>query len=105
MKGLRDIYEDNKVDAIVQGFPTMFQSLFTGRDKITNCRQGKNCDINYFALLQGELLRNGIMLDEDPEEAMYISYSHKENDLNKTLELFNNAVSKIKKVRKTLIKF
>jgi len=53
--------------------------------------------------LQGELARNGIMIDEDPEEAIYISYSHKQHDLNKTLQIFENAVKKIKKVKKTLI--
>ena len=103
MKGMREIYDDNDVDGIVQGFPTMFQTMFTRRDKITNCRAGKSCDFNYFALLQGELARNGIMIDEDPEEAIYISYSHKQHDLNKTLQIFENAVKKIKKVKKTLI--
>ncbi len=103
MKGIRKIYDDNDVDAIVQGFPTMFQSIFTKEDKITNCREGKKCDVNFFALLQGELLRNGVMLDEDNEEPMYISYSHKQKELNKTLEVFENAVRKVKKVKKTLI--
>ncbi|MEK6835803.1 MAG: aminotransferase class III-fold pyridoxal phosphate-dependent enzyme, partial [Nanoarchaeota archaeon] len=103
MKGLRGIYNDNNVDAIVQGFPTMFQSMFTGKDKIINCREGKKCDLNFFALLQGELLRNGVMIDEDPEEAMYISYSHKNPELNKTLEVFSNAVRKVRKIKKTLI--
>ncbi len=105
MKGINEIYEDNNVDAIVQGFPTMFQSLFTGKDKIVNCREEKKCDINFFALLQGELLRNGIMLDEDPDEAMYVSYSHKEKELNETLEIFNKSVSKVKNIKKTLISF
>ena len=104
MKEIKEIYDDNNVEAIVQGFPTMFQTMFTRHDKITNCREGKKCDFNYFALLQGELLRNGIMLDEDPEEAIYISYSHKNHDLKKTLEVFENAVRKIKKIKKTLIK-
>ena len=83
----------------------MFQSLFTGKDKIVNCREEKKCDINFFALLQGELLRNGIMLDEDPDEAMYVSYSHKEKELNETLEIFNKSVSKVKNIKKTLISF
>jgi len=103
IKGIKEIYEKNDVNAVVQGFPTMFQSIFTKEDKITNCRDSKKSDANFFALLQGELLRNGIMLDEDNEEPMYISYSHKQNELNKTLQVFEYAVKKVKKIKKTLI--
>lgn len=96
MTGIDDILTAHRIPHIVHGFPTMFQFLFTDKKEITNYRELKFCDITKFAKLQYELLKRGVMLDEDNEEAIYTSYSHSAADLNKTLEALDDAAGKLK---------
>lgn len=98
MAGIDDTLTEHKIPHIVHGFPTMFQFLFTNKEEITNYRDLRFCDTKKFARLQYELLKKGVMLDEDNEESIYTSYSHTSADLNKTLEAFDEALGKIKSV-------
>lgn len=100
---IRKIYEENKVEAIVQGFPTMFQSLFTEKDRIKNCRERNKCDLAFFGLLQRELMKEGVMIDEDFEEATYTSYSHKKPELEKTISCYRKVVEKVVKLKKNSV--
>lgn len=100
MAGLNKIYRENDVYAVIQGVPTMFQALFTEKEKIRTCRERNNCDLTFFNAMQKELMQKGVILDEDVEEAIYISYSHKQRELNKTLDAFSDAVSKVSKSMK-----
>ncbi len=92
MNGISNILEDCKLNHTLQGFPGMFQFVFTEKEKIEDYRDLQSVDFNMFVNLQFELLRRGIMLDEDNEEPFYLSYSHKKEDINKTLEAFKEAV-------------
>ncbi len=96
MKGIDDILTAHKIPHIVHGFPTMFQFLLTERKEITNYRELRFCNIEDYAKLQYGLLKRGILLDEDNEEVIYISYSHSFSDLNTTLEAFEDAVRELK---------
>jgi len=96
MVGIDNVLTEHKIPHIVHGFPTMFQFLFTNKEEITNYRELRFCDVKKFARLQYELLKRGVMLDEDNEESIYTSYSHTSADLNKTLEAFDGAISEIK---------
>jgi glutamate-1-semialdehyde 2,1-aminomutase len=93
MEGLQGIYRENKVHAVVQGPYTMFQSFFTERERIKNCREQRVCNIPFFSQMQKELMNKGVMLDEDFEEAMYMSYSHGQKEINKTLDSFREVVA------------
>ncbi|MEK6861501.1 MAG: hypothetical protein AABY07_06015, partial [Nanoarchaeota archaeon] len=92
MRGIQDLFEDHKINAIVQGFPEMFQFLFTKKDKIITYRDLKFCDMQLFAKLQFELLKRGVMIDEDNGEPMYTCYSHNEKDLQDTLGAIEEAI-------------
>jgi glutamate-1-semialdehyde 2,1-aminomutase len=89
MKGIREILNDrNMYDVIVQGYPSMFQLLFTKQDRVYNYRDFITCNRELFAKLQGRLLEKGIMLDEYNSEAWYTSASHNISDVEQTLEAF-----------------
>lgn len=92
MKGIQEIFDDHNIYAIVQGFPEMFQFLFTKKESIKNYRDLKYCDMQLFAKLQFELLKRGVMIDEDNGEPMYTCYSHNENDMDKTLEAIEESI-------------
>lgn len=95
MSGMDEILSSHNIPHIVHGFPTMFQFLFTKKSEITNYRDLRFCDIAKFAKLQYALLKRGIMLDEDNEESIYLSYSHSSDDLNNTLNAFDAAIGEI----------
>ncbi len=70
----------------------MFQFLFTNLDEVTNYMDLRFCDFEVFARLQMELLKRGAMLDEDNGEPVFTSYSHTDEDLDKTLEALSAAL-------------
>lgn len=92
MKGIRQILEDSNVEGIVQGFPGMFQILFTKEPQVRNYRELSSCNFELFARVQLEMLKRGVMLDEDNGEPLFTCYSHDEGDLEKTLQAFSEAL-------------
>jgi glutamate-1-semialdehyde 2,1-aminomutase len=93
MKGIREILnERNMHDVIVQGYPSMFQLLFTKQDRVYNYREFVKCNRDLFTNLQERLLEKGVMLDEYNNEAWYISASHNSNDIKQTLEAFQSSI-------------
>lgn len=92
MKGIADCFDDHKLDYVIQGHPAMFQFLFTHRDRIHNYRDLAACDFNLYAKLHYELLKRGIMIDEDNGEVMFTSYSHSKHDLDATIAAFRDAI-------------
>lgn len=95
MSGINAVLDERRMPHIVHGFPTMFQFLFTKKEEITHYRDLRFCDTTKYARLQYELMKRGVMLDEDNEEAIYTSYSHSKADLNATLEAFDNAMHEL----------
>ena len=79
-------------DVIVQGYPSMFQLLFTKQDRVYNYREFVKCNRDLFTNLQERLLEKGVMLDEYNNEAWYISASHNSNDIKQTLEAFQSSI-------------
>jgi glutamate-1-semialdehyde 2,1-aminomutase len=88
MKGIREILYDAKVDALVQGYPSMFQVFFTKRDRIYNNRDFLECDRESFAKLQRQVLAKGILRDESSSEPFYTCAAHGKDDLEQTLQAF-----------------
>jgi glutamate-1-semialdehyde 2,1-aminomutase len=82
MKGIRDILHDRKVDGIVQGYPSMFQVLFTKQDSVNNYREFLKCDREFSTKLQKWLLKKGVMFGEPS----FTCALHDGEDLQHTLE-------------------
>jgi glutamate-1-semialdehyde 2,1-aminomutase len=91
MKGLDDHLADRHVPHVVQGHPAMFQWLLTD-EPVREYRELARVDGNRFERIQLELLRRGVMIDEDFGEPMFTCFSHNETDLDQTLEAFDQAV-------------
>jgi glutamate-1-semialdehyde 2,1-aminomutase len=88
MKGIRDILHDNKVEGIVQGYPSMFHVLFTKQERIHNYREFLKCNKEVFGKLQEQLLKKGVMLGEPS----FTCASHDSEDLRQTLEAFESSL-------------
>jgi glutamate-1-semialdehyde 2,1-aminomutase len=93
MKGIQEILNDMKMyDVIVQGYPSMFQLLFTKQDRVYNYREFVKCNTSLFTNLQKRLLEKRVMLDEYNSEAWYTSASHNRSDVEQTLEMFQSSL-------------
>src|ERR687895_158393 len=87
IKGIREVLQDKRIEnAIVQGYPSMFQVLFTKQGGVNNYRDFLMCDKDPFSKLQKRILTKGIMLDENNNEPLYTSAAHNDDDLKYTLE-------------------
>ena len=87
IKGIQGSLHDMKIDdALVQGYASMFQVLFTKQDRVDNYRDFIKSNTDLFTKLHEQMLTKGIMLDENNSEPMYTSAAHNENDLKHTLE-------------------
>lgn len=90
IRGFADTIADRNIDALIQGYATMFQFFFT-KELVREYRDIAHCDLNVYADLQVEMLKRGVMFDEDNEEPIFTSYSHSSDDLRKTIEAFDKA--------------
>ena len=100
MKGMREILNDLRMyDVIVQGYPPMFQLLFTEQDRVYNYRDFVKCNTGLFTNLQESLLEKGVMLDEYNSEAWYTSASHNHSDVEQTLKVFEASLLTLSKSR------
>jgi len=92
MAEIGDMLSAHGVSHIVQGVPEMFQFLFTRREEISNYNELQECDMILYAAFQYEMMRRGVMFDEDGEEPIYVSYSHSKKDLEDTLDAFEDSL-------------
>ena len=95
MKGMEHVLQEQKIRGIGQGYPSMFNFIFTNKEKIITFNDLKSADFDLFEKIHTPLLREGVMIDEDPEEPMYLSYSHSNADVKETLEAFSAVCSRV----------
>ncbi len=96
MRGLLEVAEEAKVDLRVQGVPQMFQVLFTRQHEIQEYRDLAKCDLDRYAALHVELMNHGVMIDEDNMECFFTCAAHSDEDLEKTLAAFQQALADIR---------
>lgn len=92
MKGIDSILDHHNIPHIVQGVPAMFQFWLTRRRHLNDYRELRFCNKMLYSRFQYEMLKRGVMFDEDNEECLYLSYSHSKKDLEHTLTAFEDSV-------------
>ena len=93
--GIRDHLKDLKFEASVNNISSMFQIYFTN-EKIqdaSNVRKSKNL---LHKKLFDELLKSGIFIPPSQFETCFISYSHDDEDMDRTIDSFGKALRKVK---------
>jgi glutamate-1-semialdehyde 2,1-aminomutase len=90
--GLHDIIRDKGISAQVNGLTSMFQIFFTDEDVI-DYKTAKSSDIVKFMSYQKHLMDNGIFIPPSQFETCFISTAHTDEDITKTLEAMNQAIS------------
>lgn len=94
VKAIRDIIEEKKLNASVNSIGSMFQIFFT-QTPVTDYKSVKLSDTKNFDNLFRILLNKGIFIPPSPFETCFISTSHNEEDLDKTIDAYEFALSKV----------
>ncbi|HZA71040.1 MAG TPA: aminotransferase class III-fold pyridoxal phosphate-dependent enzyme, partial [Nitrososphaeraceae archaeon] len=93
--GIRDHLKDLKFKASVNNISSMFQLYFTD-EKIKDASSVRKSNIILYKKLFDELLKSGIFIPPSQFETCFISYSHDDDDIDKTIESFAKALKKVK---------
>jgi len=95
MDGIHAILTHVGVPHVVSGAPSMF-SVLLGKDEApTDYRSYSEFDAELFGRLGAELIQRGILVDDDPREPWFLSYSHDAAVIDETLNLIEDAVSAV----------
>jgi glutamate-1-semialdehyde 2,1-aminomutase len=93
--GLKDIFEGTDTPLLVTGHPSMFGLNF-GVPRLTGQRDWAASDQSYYRQIATAALERGILLDEDPREPLFLSYSHSDADIDETLNVIGDVVRTLK---------
>ena len=90
-----DMATDMRISHQINFTSSMFQIFFTNKPVI-NYQTSKNADANKFQKLFKTLLKKGIFIASSQFEVVFLSDAHSENDLNKTLDAYSDALKSVK---------
>lgn len=95
MNGLKEIFDENGIPALVTGYPAMF-SFAIGVESVTCQRDWNASDKDLYLRWAEAAMERGVMPDYDPREPWFLCYSHTEADIDKTLEVYAEVVKTVK---------
>jgi glutamate-1-semialdehyde 2,1-aminomutase len=95
MDGLKSIFEKEGIQVVFSGFPSMF-SFAIGVESVTNSRNWSKADGDYYLKLAEAAMERGVMPDHDAREPWFLSYSHTDVEIDKTLEVYDEIVKFVK---------
>lgn len=96
MDGLKEIFEENDLQAVFTGYPAMF-SFSLGVDVVTCQRDWANSDHDMYLRLADKAIERGVMPDHDAREPWFLCYEHSEADIDETLNIYAEIVKEVKK--------
>ncbi len=96
MNGLREIFEENEIQAVFTGYPAMF-SFSLGVDGVTNQREWAKSDHTMVLAIAEKAIEKGVMTDHDAREPWFLCYEHSEADIDETLNVYADVVKLVRK--------
>ncbi len=95
MDGLKDIFEENDLQAVFTGYPAMFSFSF-GVDTVTSQRDWAEGNHDHYLKLTEKAIQRGVMPDHDAREPWFLCYQHSDIDIDETLNVYAEAVKEFK---------
>jgi len=96
MDGISEILTEADIPHCMNGYPAMF-SFAVGVEAVRDQRSWNESEKEYYLSLIEAMIERGVMPDHDPREPWFLCYSHSEADIDRTLEMFNEAVKKVRR--------
>jgi glutamate-1-semialdehyde 2,1-aminomutase len=95
MEGLRRIFAENGIPAVLTGYPGMF-AFSLGVERVTCQREWARSDRERLLRLAEAAMERGVMPDYDPREPWFLCYSHTDADVDRTLEVYAEIVKTVR---------
>ncbi|MBK8046260.1 MAG: aspartate aminotransferase family protein [Anaerolineales bacterium] len=95
MDGIDAILTRAGVPHAISGVPSMFSVLLGKDTPPVDYRSYCEFDAEAFGLLGAALIENGILVDDDPREPWFVSYSHDAAVIGDTLNIVEDAVKSV----------
>ena len=93
--GIHEILGRTGVPYAISGVPSMFSVLLGKDTPPTDYRSYAEFDAELFGLLGGALIEGGVLVDDDPREPWFVSYSHTPAVIGETLTIIEDAAKVI----------
>lgn len=97
VNGIKEELEGFKLSFILNTIGSMYQLFFTSK-KVKDAKTAKTSNTIMFRKLYDELLKGGIFIPPSQFETCFVSYAHNEDDVDKTIESYGDALRKVKEV-------
>lgn len=96
MDGIGEILTEAGIPHTINGVPTMFGMVLGREEEPYDFRDYFEGDGDLFGEIAYELILRGVQPDGDAREPLFLCYSLSEEDVNETLNVFNDAVKAAK---------
>lgn len=93
---IKDFIKEKGIDATVNAIGSMYQVFFS-KNKVVNYQDALKSDLGMFKKLYFELLKKDIFIPPSQFETCFLSFSHTEEDVDKTIDAYGEAISILKK--------
>ncbi|HEU5119392.1 MAG TPA: aminotransferase class III-fold pyridoxal phosphate-dependent enzyme, partial [Candidatus Nitrosocosmicus sp.] len=94
VKAIRDIIEEKKLNVTINSIGSMYQLFFTA-NPVRDYASAKASNIKSFETLFRTLLNKDVFIPPSPFETCFISTVHNEEDLERTIDAYESALSKV----------
>jgi glutamate-1-semialdehyde 2,1-aminomutase len=95
--GIKDELEELNLHFTLNAIGSMYQLFFTS-GKVDNAKKANKSSLVMFKRLYDELLQRGIFIPPSQFETCFVSNAHSEDDADKTVESYNDALRKVKEI-------
>lgn len=92
--GLMDVFAKHNVPITINRAGSMI-GFFLNEEKVTNFEIASKSDLKLFAAMYKEMANNGVFLPPSQFEGMFLSTEHTEEDIQKTINAFDNSLTVI----------
>jgi glutamate-1-semialdehyde 2,1-aminomutase len=94
VEGINDEIEQLNLHLTINAIGSMYQLFFTSGN-VNDDKSAKKSDVVVFKKFHNELLKRGIFIPPSQFETCFISVAHNEDDADKTIECYNDALGKV----------
>lgn len=96
VEGIKEELEDvGSIDCTINSIGSMYQLFFTN-EKVRDEASAKKANATTFKKMFDELLKRNVFIPPSQFETCFVSYSHDEEDIDRTVEAYGEAFKKIK---------
>lgn len=97
MKGIGEILTEANIPHVLPGIPPMFGIILGTDEEPQDFRDYFKGDGELYESLVMELIQRGVQPDGDAREPWFLCYALSEEDVNETLNVFNDSIKAVKK--------